>query len=654
MKEKIIEFIKKYKTIFISILITLFIEIFICNYGFFRTLLIGNVNLEKEYKIEDNSIIIDDIDARVTSINFEYNNKLTDKVTYTVYYTSEENSSIIEINGKLILENGKHYINFDTHSKCQNIQVKYLTESDLQFKRILLNHPNINISLIRILIIFSITFFGMLVKNKKIYKIEYNSNSRCQEIAFLIVLLLICVSAFLYIIKQYETESFWVSKEEIDKEDSILMQTEAIVNGQVRLMEEPSEELKSMQNPYDSVQRDNTGVPYLYDVAYYNGSYYNYFGIAPIIVLILPFRLITGNYTHTYIFNMFFMVIEIFTLYLLYKKLINRYIKKVSLCNFYLGFYAILLGSNTFTLLRGAKYDIVLTCGIAFLLISINLAISIYNNQKTKYLKLVLLGITTGLIVLSKPNLIVYYVFILALCLMSMRKLNFKDKIKDSLFIFIPLGMLAIFQMILNYVRFDNIFEFGAKYQLTGFNMISCMSVTFGKIYAGLVEYFFKFPFINPLRFPFVFINTDVSHVSINEVCYENRLFGLIAIPILYSYFLKSNIMKKAKDPELNFFIEMGIITSIFSIIINTCLGGICEAYSIDFKLILSIGAILMLLKWIELDEFNEDKNSIFLILCVATIIIMLPISLTTERNFLVDFSSDTTAFLKNIFEFWS
>ena len=654
MIENIIKFIKKYRVILISIIIALFIEIFVCNYGFFRTLINGNINLEKEYKNEDNSIIIENINDRVTSINFEYDNKLTDKVTYTLYYTSEENSSTTQLNSKLILKNGKHYINFDTHSICKSIQVKYLTETDLQFSKVILNKPNMNISIIRMLIIFISSVFVILVKDQKIYKIEYNSKSRKQDDIFLVILLIVCVAVASYIVKQYETEEFWLAKEDINKEDSILMQTEAIINGQIELMEEPSEELKNMNNPYDNTQRAENGIQFLYDVAYYDGHYYNYFGIAPIITMILPFRLITGSYTHTYIFNIFYMLIAVFALYRLYRKLINRYINKISLFNFYLGFYAIVLGSNIFTLLRGAKYDIVLTSGITFLLISMNLAISIYENSRTKYLKLILLGITSALVVLSKPNLIIYYPFIFILCLISMKNLNLNEKIKDGLFIFIPLAILGIFQMFLNYIRFDSIFEFGAKYQLTGFNMTSCMSITIGKIYAGLVEYLFKTPYINPLRFPFVFINTDMSHISINEICYENRLLGLIGIPILYAYFLKRSIMKKSNNQELNLFIELGIITSIFAIIINTCFGGICEAYSIDFKLILAIGAILILLKWIELNEKNNEINRVFFILCMITILILIPISLTTEENFLTKFASDTTAFLKNIFEFWS
>ena len=95
--------------------------------------------------------------------------------------------------------------------------------------------------------------------------------------------------------------------------------------------------------------------------------------------------------------------------------------------------------------------------------------------------------------------------------------------------------------MYLNYIRFDNILEFGAKYQLTNFIMTSCMSITFGKIYAGLIEYIFKTISITPTKFPFILPNTNISLVSMNEICYEHNIIGLISIPILY-IFLYVNI----------------------------------------------------------------------------------------------------------------
>lgn len=95
------------------------------------------------------------------------------------------------------------------------------------------------------------------------------------------------------------------------------MQTEAFVKGQVALLVEPSEELKSLSNPYDVTLRNEKNINYLYDTAYYNGSYYNYFGVAPILTCILPFRLLTGKYLPLYLWNLLFMTIAIFALYIL-------------------------------------------------------------------------------------------------------------------------------------------------------------------------------------------------------------------------------------------------------------------------------------------------------------------------------------------------
>ena len=213
----------------------------------------------------------------------------------------------------------------------------------------------------------------------------------------------------------------------------------------------------------------------------------------------------------------------------------------------------------------------------------------------------------------------------------------------------IPLGILAIFQMWLNYVRFDSILEFGAPYQLSGLNVTTSMGFSLNKAYAIIMEYLFRIPTINPLNFPFVFANCDTAFTAINEVCYENRLIGLAIIPILWAYLLNRNVKK---EKGLKWFIKLCIITSILGMLLAGCTGGICEAYSIDFKLVLSIGAVILLLKWLE--NGAEDKNKIFLILCITTILLMLPLGLTTESSLLSNFASDVSVALKNIFEFWN
>lgn len=436
---------KKYKIIIISILITIFIEVFICNYGFFRSLIIGNTNIKPSYEIEDDLIKIKNIDARVTSINFEYDKPLTDKVTYLTSYITEGTSASIDINPKVMLIGDKQYINLDTHSKCQSIEITRFTESEAKISSITLNHPNMNINLCRMLFIFLAIVFLIKLRSPEFFEKQYDKNSIRTTKIFLTNLAMFCLLIVIYTICQFNSENFIIKPEDIDTGDAIVMQAEAIMHGKIELLEEPSEELTSMEDPYDHIKRDRDGVEYLYDVTYYDGHYYSYFGIAPVLTMVLPFRAITGVYLPTYIFNMIYVIIAIFALYFLYKKLVDKYIEKLSLSSFYLGFFAILFGSNLLTLLRGMKYEIVISSGIVFLLISLNLALSIYTKSKLKFLKLILLGITTGLVVLSKPTFIVYYLLILLFVIFTTKDLKLKEKIRDLSFAIMPLRSYSYF-----------------------------------------------------------------------------------------------------------------------------------------------------------------------------------------------------------------
>ena len=75
IKDKIIEKIKLNKEkiirVLIAIAISLLIEIFICNFPAFRTMF-TNKNLQKEFKVDGSSVIISNINERITSINLYY------------------------------------------------------------------------------------------------------------------------------------------------------------------------------------------------------------------------------------------------------------------------------------------------------------------------------------------------------------------------------------------------------------------------------------------------------------------------------------------------------------------------------------------------------------------------------------------------------
>lgn len=81
--------------------------------------------------------------------------------------------------------------------------------------------------------------------------------------------------------------------------------TEALLSGQFHIMQEPAEELRTMHNPYDMNKRNEIEkqtlalsredeVFTLWDYAYYNGRYYVYFGVVPVLLFYLPHYVVFG------------------------------------------------------------------------------------------------------------------------------------------------------------------------------------------------------------------------------------------------------------------------------------------------------------------------------------------------------------------------
>ena len=329
------------KKVIFGLIISILIEVFICNFPAFRTIIHGNNNKNVNFENEGNVLIIDDVGIRVTSINFKYKNKLSDKITYNVKYIAEGNSDTISLNSKILLPKQKQYIQLDTQSKCKIIEIELITENEVQIDEISLNSINFNFNALRLVIIYVLISIIELINISNIYNKELEENSKEQDVLSILKILIIFTIIVIYTIIEQDSPNLFFKKTDINYEDSLLMQTESFINGSVKLQVEPSDELKNMENPYDHIKRYEENVGFLYDVAYFDGAYYNYFGVAPILTSILPFRIITGGYTHCYIYNLIYILGIMISLYYFLKKLAFKYIKKISYINFELGYLAL-------------------------------------------------------------------------------------------------------------------------------------------------------------------------------------------------------------------------------------------------------------------------------------------------------------------------
>ena len=72
------------------------------------------------------------------------------------------------------------------------------------------------------------------------------------------------------------------------------------------------------------------GVRYHWDHAFYKGRYYMYFGVVPVFLLFIPFKLITGASLTTYHATQVFVGMSIIGLFLFFRLLSKRFFPKLS------------------------------------------------------------------------------------------------------------------------------------------------------------------------------------------------------------------------------------------------------------------------------------------------------------------------------------
>ena len=111
---------------------------------------------------------------------------------------------------------------------------------------------------------------------------------------------------------------------------------DAFEAGQVHLLREAEDDLMALDNPYDWSQRLEAGLSYAWDHCLYEGQYYSYYGIAPVLLLFLPYHLLTGQYFppvwSIFIFGFLGVLFLGMTYYLFVKKLFPKIPVNIATC----------------------------------------------------------------------------------------------------------------------------------------------------------------------------------------------------------------------------------------------------------------------------------------------------------------------------------
>ena len=468
------------------------------------------------------------------------------------------------------------------------------------------------ISVLRMMLIIIISTLAYAVAFSGLMNRTYKENLKLCEIASLVITVSAVLIAFGMTCAKIpsDSENYFFQQEGNQISEELVS---AFENGQVSLLREPAKELLEMDDPYDRYLRESVTSKEAWDHVLYNGKYYSYYGIAPVILLFLPYHLITGSFFPTEIAVFLFSSLGLVFLALTYNAIIKRRFSRIpSGC--YIAGLAILLTACGiwYSVGRPLFYEISISSGFAFTALGAYFLISsgVAGNGEISIKKITLASLFLAIAVLCRPTLAVYSIcacVYYAIGLDNSVKVCEKDgsiktvksrKIKYILGALVPFVVLGSVQMWYNYARFDSPFDFGIKYSLTINDFIDSEYHTLF-VLIGIFAYIFAVP---SLRFEYPYVETPFSYLRANGYYFKDlgQTSGILflAIPV-FAYLLGGKALRKLPDRRTK--IKYSVITLLPCVIMPSVImfsiweSGYAVRYTADFSWQIIMGAYVIL-----------------------------------------------------------
>lgn len=389
--------------------------------------------------------------------------------------------------------------------------------------------------------------------------------------------------------------------------------TDAFVHGHMYLFQKPPEELLKTPNPYHPMHSFQYREMGLHDLSLYKRKFYLYYGPTPVILLYLPYYLFTLNRIPdnlavlTFLFLSLIVSVEL--LYYIKKKYFGNIPEHLMLISIGLLGFATL---SPYLLRRPIMYEVAISCASFLLLLAVNFFCKALHQDRFMLLFLVLGSLSLGLANGARPHFIlVGIILIFFLCVLLGKNKEFPSK-SVCICLFVPFIACLILLFSYNYFRFEDIREFGLRYQLSRVGM--GIELRPHRMHLNLYNYLFVKPIFRP---PFPFVHANVWDATYYPKPYEKILGLFPCIPFitillfgfLYLVFRRYLSSKYSVKDDIEFptkefqvILLPGIIIFIFLILF----GFVTLRYVADYIVFFILSACLIMFYFYKL--FKNQK----------------------------------------------
>lgn len=614
-------------------LISFLCEIFLFNFRFWESMHFQPVSASKitygpglekmnkgMYQIKDSQsayIEMTHIDQKVNNIYTNFDAEGIIDLRFEV--TDSGNSNYISLPKTEVVSNvlKSKYHRLHLIGPSQKIKIDLLNAENTKIK---VNEVKLNTQVpfiflyVRLLFIYILLLLLYLFRpGSGIYKMELNWKDKTQKIIIcsLVALQMGSIAALGYIScpRNWQNDA-WLANNQYN------YLANSLIEGHTYLDFKAPDFLKEMKNPYDKDERNRlakqTNESFVWDFAYYKGKYYSYFGIVPALLFFVPYQLLTGQPLPTWVpvvlCSMLFSLAVFWFLY----TLIKRSYSSVSLGIFLL-FGLLMVASSE--ILYGVTYANIyvmpIMIGLLLDITGITCWMHAVDDQGNIHKKWLLAGaLSIALVMGCRPQLSVVFLFAFPLFWEAIKKRLFFSwqGLANTLSVILPFLCVGLGLMFYNCIRFDSPFDFGATYNLTGFDMTS-RGFVWDRFWLGYFEYLFQ-PFRVINQFPF--LTTVADHMQLmsdyqGQIINEPLMGGFFAFnSIGWLLFVFHPWKAEMKTKEVWKYFLFFFILGLVIISVDIQMVGMTLRYLMDFSLFLMIAVVVLLLTILD-DKIDKS-----------------------------------------------
>ena len=324
----------------------------------------------------------------------------------------------------------------------------------------------------------------------------------------------------------------------------------SLLNGRLDLEQDPPAAMQEMANPYDTAARQQAAPDALWDVAYYQGRYYVYFGVVPCLLFQLPFEALTAVRDLPPSLPMILLSwLFLLAAFGCVKQAARRWFPGMSAAMYLLLCAGIGTGSQIYyLLLRPSTYEYAILSGAAFVMLALWQWLLAANQPTEKHgrilLHLALGSLCMALVAGCRPQMVLFAVLCLPIFWQRYgreKRLRTRQGITETIAFVLPVVLVAIGLMWYNAARFGSPFDFGANYNLTS-NDMTRRGFSVGRTVPAVLTFLFGIPGVQAV-FPYLTatkMQTNYMGLTITELFYGGAfaclplLWGLAALPLAH------------------------------------------------------------------------------------------------------------------------